>query len=145
MRRAIAAVVGAVAVVLPVEAAAAAVAKSAPKVVKRVVTVRKRVAGTQGDAGQWGTVEVTLLVRKTTTTIGSRKTVKRRIVSVGVPVYPDHTGRSIFINQQALPILEQEVLQAQFNANVEMVSGATYTSNGFVQSLQAALLAAKRV
>jgi uncharacterized protein with FMN-binding domain len=62
-----------------------------------------------------------------------------------VPVYPDHTGRSIFINQQALPILEQEVLQAQFNPNVEMVSGATYTSNGFAESLQAALLEAKRV
>jgi len=143
MKRAIAAAFATVAVAVP--AGAAAAAKSASKAVKRVVTVRKRVVGTQGDAGQWGTVEVTLVVRKTTTTIKSHKTVKRRIVSVGVPIYPDHTGRSIFINQQALPILQQEVLQAQFDANIEMVSGATYTSNGFLASLQAALLAAKRV
>jgi uncharacterized protein with FMN-binding domain len=144
VRRAVASVATVIAVILPVDAATAAV-RSAHKVVKRVVTVRKRVVGTQGDAGQWGNVEVTLVVRKTTTTVNSRKTVRRRIVSVGVPVYPDHTGRSIFINQQALPILEQEVLQAQFNPNIEMVSGATYTSNGFAESLQAALLEAKRV
>jgi uncharacterized protein with FMN-binding domain len=144
VRRALAAVATVVAVALPVDAATAAV-KSAHKVVKRVVTVRKRVVGTQGDAGQWGSVEVTLVVRKTTTTVNSHKTVNRRIVGVGAPIYPDHTGRSIFINQQALPILEQEVLQAQFNPNIEMVSGATYTSNGFAQSLQAALLKAKRV
>ena len=28
-------------------------------------------------------------------------------------VYPDHTGRSLFINEQAIPYLRQEVLQAQ--------------------------------
>ena len=68
-----------------------------------------------------------------------------RAARVGAPIYPRHTGRSVFINQQALPILEQEVLQAQFNPNIEMVSGATYTSSGFVESLQAALLSARRV
>ena len=64
------------------------------------------------------------------------------IVAVSVPVYPNHTDRSIFINQQALPYLKQEVLQAQ-SANVQLISGATDTSMAFVQSLQAAILQAK--
>ena len=137
MRRALAAILGTAAFALPVADAVA----TTPK--KTVVT--KTITGPSAQAGRWGDVQVTLVVRKTTTTVNSHKTVKRRIVGVGTPVYPDHTGRSIFINQQALPILEQEVLQAQFNPNIEMVSGATYTSNGFAESLQAALLKAKRV
>ena len=142
MKRAVTAVVTTAALAAPA-ANAAQVARKPAKPKKRVVTVQKQVAGSQGDAGQWGTVEVTLVVRKTTTTVGKHTTVKRVIVGVGVPVYPDHTGRSVFINQQALPILRQEALQAQFDPNVDMVSGATYTSEGFVQSLQAALLKAQ--
>jgi len=46
--------------------------------------------------------------------------------------------RSQFIDQQAIPILEQEALQAQ-SATIQGVSGASYTSAGFQQSLQAAL------
>jgi uncharacterized protein with FMN-binding domain len=46
--------------------------------------------------------------------------------------------RSQSIDQQALPILEQEALQAQ-SANIQGVSGASYTSAGFEQSLQSAL------
>ena len=46
--------------------------------------------------------------------------------------------RSQFIDQQAIPILEQETLQAQ-SANIQGVSGASYTSAGFTQSLQSAL------
>lgn len=46
--------------------------------------------------------------------------------------------RSQSIDQQAIPILEQQALQAQ-SANVQGVSGASYTSAGFQQSLQAAL------
>jgi uncharacterized protein with FMN-binding domain len=42
------------------------------------------------------------------------------------------------IDQQFIPILEQEALQAQ-SANLQDVSGASYTSAGFTQSLQAAL------
>ena len=49
---------------------------------------------------------MTLVVKKTTTTVGKRKkTVTRRIAGVAVPVYPDHTDRSVFINQQAIPFL----------------------------------------
>jgi len=46
--------------------------------------------------------------------------------------------RSESIDQQAIPVLEQEALQAQ-SANIQGVSGASYTSAGFEQSLQSAL------
>jgi len=46
--------------------------------------------------------------------------------------------RSESIDQQSIPILEQEALQAQ-SANIQSVSGASYTSAGFQQSLQSAL------
>jgi uncharacterized protein with FMN-binding domain len=46
--------------------------------------------------------------------------------------------RSQFIDQQSIPILEREALSAQ-SANIQGVSGASYTSAGFAQSLQSAL------
>ncbi len=116
-----------------------------PQTAHKVVTVTKTVVGAPGSAGQWGDVEVTLVVKKTTTTVGAKKTVKRTITKLDVPVFPAHTDRSIFINQQALPLLESEVLAAHYSANIQMISGATYTSQGFIQSLQSALLKAKSV
>jgi uncharacterized protein with FMN-binding domain len=53
----------------------------------------------------------------------------------------DHDGRSVSISNRAAPILREEVLQSQ-SASVSFVSGATYTSDAYVQSLQAALDAA---
>ena len=50
----------------------------------------------------------------------------------------DHDGRSVQISNRAAPVLREEVLQAQ-SASVSMVSGATYTSAAYLQSLQAAL------
>lgn len=47
-------------------------------------------------------------------------------------------GRSVEISAQAAPILRSEVLAAQ-SAKVATVSGATYTSNGYLTSLQAAI------
>jgi len=126
-----------------VQALAATRSAKAPK--KKVVTVSKSFTGTPGSADRWGEVQVTIVVRKTTTTVlkTKKQTVTRRITSVTVPVYPDHTGRSVFINQQALPILIQETLQAQ-STGIDMVSGATYTSQGYVESLQSAIDAAKK-
>jgi uncharacterized protein with FMN-binding domain len=46
--------------------------------------------------------------------------------------------RSQYIDQQSIPLLEQEALAAQ-SANIQGVSGASYTSAGFQQSLQSAL------
>jgi uncharacterized protein with FMN-binding domain len=52
-------------------------------------------------------------------------------------------GRSASIDAYALPILKSEALKKQ-SADVDVVSGATYTSSGYAQSLQAALDAAGR-
>jgi len=60
------------------------------------------------------------------------------IVSVEVPQYPASDGHDLEINSYALPILVQETLDAQ-SASIDMVSGATYTSEGSQQSLQSAL------
>jgi uncharacterized protein with FMN-binding domain len=49
------------------------------------------------------------------------------------------TGRrSGQISQYAGPVLRQEALQAQ-SAKIDLVSGATYTSDAYAQSLQSAL------
>jgi len=144
MRRALAAAFGAVALALPnANAWAAATPQStAPKT--KVVTATKTFTGTAAQADRWGDVEVTVVVKKTTTTnlTTKKKTVKRKITAVKVPVYPNHTDRSVFINQQALPMLIQETIQAQSSA-INLVSGATDTSNAFQQSLQSAILTAK--
>jgi uncharacterized protein with FMN-binding domain len=139
MHRKVLAAVGAIAVALPVANAAAAVKK-------KVATVTKTVTGPQMIADRWGYVEVALTVKKTTTTVGTHKTVKRRITNVTVPVYPNHTDRSVFINQQAIPLLTHEVLTTtQFNPNIELVGGATATSYAFQESLQKAILLAKKI
>ncbi|MDN0198329.1 FMN-binding protein [Streptomyces sp. S.PNR 29] len=51
---------------------------------------------------------------------------------------PDETPRSKEISSTAVPRLNQETLQAQ-SADIDTVSGATYTSAGYRQSLQSAL------
>jgi uncharacterized protein with FMN-binding domain len=61
-----------------------------------------------------------------------------RLVEVGVVEYPSNDRRSASINATALPALRTEALTAQ-SANVDSVSGATYTSDGYTQSLQSAL------
>jgi uncharacterized protein with FMN-binding domain len=50
--------------------------------------------------------------------------------------------RSVEISNQAAPILRSEVLKAQ-SANVATVSGATFTTEGYLTSLQSALAKAK--
>lgn len=60
------------------------------------------------------------------------------ITHVSVLQYPDSDGRDIQINQYALPKLIQQTLDSQ-SSSVSMVSGATYTSQGYAQSLQSAL------
>jgi len=75
----------------------------------------------------WGVLSVTVTVSGP------------RITKVGIASLDDGGNpRSQSIDQQSIPILEQEALQAQ-SANIQGVSGASYTSAGFTQSLQAAL------
>jgi uncharacterized protein with FMN-binding domain len=60
------------------------------------------------------------------------------VVDVAVEQYPDGDHKSVSINADALPTLRSEVLSAQ-SAEVDTVSGATYTSNAYRHSLQSAI------
>jgi len=75
---------------------------------------------------RWGPVQVQITVAGGT------------ITAVNVPVYPTGNPTDQEINSSALPQLIQETLDAQ-SADIDMVSGATVTSDGYLQSLQAAL------
>jgi uncharacterized protein with FMN-binding domain len=81
-----------------------------------------------GDTVQtrWGPVQVEI-------TVASGK-----ITAVNVPVYPNNNPKDQEINSYALPELIQGTLDSQ-SADIDMVSGATVTSDGYIQSLQAAL------
>lgn len=117
-------------------------ATAATRAATKKIVVSKRFSGSVASVDRWGNLQVTIVVRKTTIT-GAKKKVTRRITAVSVPTYPDHTDRSVFINQNALPILKAEALRAQ-STSINLVSGATDTSYGFAQSLQAAILKAKK-
>ncbi|GAA3169085.1 hypothetical protein GCM10010531_22670 [Blastococcus jejuensis] len=75
---------------------------------------------------RWGPVQVELTVSG------------GAITQVSVLQYPDSNGHDRQINSYALPILVRETMDAQ-GANIDMVSGATVTSRGYLESLQSAL------
>ena len=81
-----------------------------------------------GDTAQtrWGPVQVEVSVA------GSE------ITGVSVLQYPDDNPQDVQISSYALPILVDATMTAQ-GADIDMVSGATYTSVGYQQSLQSAL------
>jgi uncharacterized protein with FMN-binding domain len=74
----------------------------------------------------WGPVQVKV------TFTGSR------ISDIQALQVPSHTTFSQQVNAYAVPILRKEALRAQ-SAQIDVVSGATYTSDGYRQSLQAAI------
>lgn len=80
-------------------------------------------------AMRWGPVQVTIIVT------GKRITDVRGSAPMERP-------RSAYINKQAIPLLRSEALQAQ-SANIDLISGATMTSEAFDASLQAALKTAR--
>jgi uncharacterized protein with FMN-binding domain len=65
-----------------------------------------------------------------------------RIADVQFLDYPQDRGTSVEINQQAMPYLRSEAIQAQ-TAPVDGVSGATDSSGAFNQSLSSALAQAR--
>jgi uncharacterized protein with FMN-binding domain len=75
---------------------------------------------------QWGPVQVQLTVQS------------GKITGVTVLQYPNGNHRDQEINDYALPILIDETTKAQ-SAQIDMVSGATVTSDGYIRSLQSAL------
>jgi uncharacterized protein with FMN-binding domain len=81
--------------------------------------------GSVADA-QWGVVQVQTVIQN------------GKITSVQFLQYPNERNRSVEINSYADPILVNEAIQAQ-SAQVDVVSGATDSSNAFIQSLSNAL------
>lgn len=65
-----------------------------------------------------------------------------RITDVQWLKLPYDRPRSQFISQQAAPILRTEVLTAQ-SAKIDLLSGATYTSDAWATSVQSALSRAR--
>jgi uncharacterized protein with FMN-binding domain len=140
VRRSITAVVSAVALILPTVGAAAAPSK------KKIVTQWKQAPGTAVRVDRWGEIQVVLTVRKQTVTIGSKKTITRRITAVRLPVWPNQGGsHTLELNRRVLPLLSKQVLREQFKTTVDYISEATDTSIGFEKSLQVALLNGRRV
>ena len=91
-------------------------------------------AGTSGPASytgaaadtRWGPVQVRITVQ------GGKISASRAVQ------YPQGTSRDARINGSALPVLNQEAVQQQ-SASIDTVSGATVTSDGYLQSLQSAI------
>jgi uncharacterized protein with FMN-binding domain len=65
-----------------------------------------------------------------------------KVTAVTATEYPQETPRDYQINSYAIPQLNSEALAAG-SANIDSVSGATYTSQGYISSLQNALDKAK--
>ena len=61
-----------------------------------------------------------------------------RIASVEALQVPNRDRHDVLINDRAVPILNAEAVKAQ-SAQVDLVSGATLTSQGYTQSLQSAI------
>lgn len=61
-----------------------------------------------------------------------------RITDVQAIQLPSDRARSAYISQVAGPMLRSEVLQAQ-SASIDIISGATYTSESYAQSVESAL------
>ncbi len=61
-----------------------------------------------------------------------------RLAGIQVLQWPNDRRTSVRINQQALPWLRDEVVQAQ-SADVDIISGATLTSEAFIRSIGGAL------
>lgn len=81
-----------------------------------------------GDAvsTRWGTVQVRI-------TVGNGKITKSEAIQ-----YPNNNPRDQEINAYAVPVLNQEAVEQQ-SASIDAVSGATVTSDGYVESLQSAI------
>lgn len=80
---------------------------------------------------QYGPVQVQVVLRS------------GQLISAKAVVFPQETNQDLQINDFAIPVLEREAVRAQ-SANVDAVSGATYTSDGYTRSLQAGLDLAHR-
>ena len=77
-------------------------------------------------SNRYGDVQVEIVVRN------------GQLADVEAVELPSDHARSQYISSVAGPELRSEALQAR-SANIDVISGATYTSEGYAQSLQSAL------
>ena len=144
MQRALAATLGAATVALPAANAVAATnAHVGIAATTKKTVITRKFTGPAIEADRWGTVQTTVTMRKTTIVSNGVRKVTRKLIDIGGS-FSYHTDRSLYIMQQALPLLRQAALQSK-SANVDLVSGATYTSEAFVQSLQETLVKANKI
>ena len=115
--------------------------QTAPKAAKpKAKTTTVTVSGPSTKCHRWGQLVIRIKALKTVN--GNKVTLK--IQKIDYPVYPKATFRSVYINDQALPLLIEEALEAQ-GPNVETISGATDVTVAFKSSLQGAITAAKKM
>lgn len=77
-------------------------------------------------ADHWGNVQVTAIIQD------------GKLTDFKINDYPHSRSTSVRINRVAIPYLMQEAVEAQ-SASIDIISGATPTSEAFIQSLQSAL------
>jgi uncharacterized protein with FMN-binding domain len=75
---------------------------------------------------EWGNIQVQIEVKA------------NKIVDVTTVKYPDDSPRSVMVNKKALPKLEKQTKKNQ-SAKLTNITGATETSEEFMNSLQAAI------
>jgi hypothetical protein len=144
LRRLLTSMCCAAALAVPIANAAATSRTLRGAAAKKVIT--ETVTGPVVKCHRWGFMQVQLKVIKTEVTSGSKTAVSIKITGVSWPEFPNHTPRSIYINTQALPLLQQETLQLQANAarQLENIAGASNSTVAWLSSLQAALLQAEK-
>ena len=133
MKKTVSAVLAVAAVTVPAAntwAAAVAATAQAPATAKSkakpaTAAAKHTYTGPSVDM-RWGPVQVSIIVQGT------------KILAVNATA-PTERQRSAEINQQALPLLQQQILKQQGIKNVYAISGATMTSEAYGQSLQNAL------
>ncbi|WP_020520869.1 FMN-binding protein [Catelliglobosispora koreensis] len=116
---------------------------TAPSPPPAIVATAPAPTTSQGTTLDNGTFDGTL-VQTTQGPVQVRITVANgRIVDVNAIVFPNDSVRHQQVSSYALPSLREAVLNAQ-SAEIDTVSGATDTSFGYLESLQAAIDAAHR-
>ncbi|MER5751830.1 FMN-binding protein [Streptomyces sp. NPDC002088] len=120
--------------------ASTAVAVGAPATTPSSGSGASAGSGSSGSTGSTGTKSVTGdSIQTRWGPVQVRITLKDgKLTEVTAVTYPQENPRDQEINSYAIPELRREALAAQ-SAEIDTVSGATYTSDGYRQSLQSAL------
>lgn len=150
MRRALLAIAGTIAGLVmllsfktqPVTVASPAAAASTPRSGTGTGSAGAAASPSPGAAGSTGRSAKTITGEAADTRYGPVQvqiTVANGTVTAVTAVeYPQNDPRDVQINSFAIPQLDQEATAAR-STNIDIISGATYTSQGYISSLQSAL------